>query len=225
MARILNIETTTTNCSVSLGEDGEVVGVKENNSSKYSHAESLHVFISQLLKEHQWEVSDLDAIAVSMGPGSYTGLRIGVSTAKGLSYAQEVPLIGISTLRVLSLQVDKEVDYIVPMLDARRMEVYTAVYDAQGTEIAEVRALILDENSFSDLLSKARVAFIGDGVAKFEELCKHPNAIMIHGKLPSARNMVGLSQQKYKTQSFEDVAYFEPYYLKEFIAGGAKNQR
>ena len=222
MARILNIETTTTNCSVALGENGIVVGVKENNSSKYSHAESLHVFIGDLLEAHGWEVSDLDAVAVSKGPGSYTGLRIGVSTAKGLCFAQEIPLIGISTLEALSLQADLEVDYIVPMLDARRMEVYTAVFDAKGTEIVKVEALVLDESSFSELLANARVAFIGDGVAKFQELCSHPNAIMIEGKLPSATEMVGLSEQQYTAQRFEDVAYFEPYYLKEFIAGGGK---
>lgn len=224
MARILNIETTTTNCSVALGENGEVVGIKENNSSKYSHAESLHVFIAEILQEYGWEVSNLDAIAVSKGPGSYTGLRIGVSTAKGLCYAQEIPLIGISTLEALSRQVDREVNYKVPMLDARRMEVYTAVYDNRGKEISEVQAMILDENSFSDLLAKAKVAFIGDGVPKFREICSHQNAIMIEGKLPSAKNMVALSQRLFTAQQFEDVAYFEPYYLKEFIAGGGRKK-
>lgn len=222
MAKILNIETTTTNCSVALGENGEVVGIKENNSSKYSHAESLHVFIAGLLEDNGWEVSDLDAVAVSMGPGSYTGLRIGVSTAKGLCFAQDVPLIGVSTLKALALGVDHEVDFIVPMLDARRMEVYTAVYDPRGAEITQVQAMILDENSFSELLTGAKVAFIGDGVAKFKQLITHHSAIMIEEKLPSARDMVSLSQQLFAAGSFEDVAYFEPFYLKEFIAGGGK---
>ncbi|WP_298904494.1 tRNA (adenosine(37)-N6)-threonylcarbamoyltransferase complex dimerization subunit type 1 TsaB [uncultured Psychroserpens sp.] len=218
MSVILNIETSTTNCSVSLSKQGETLVLKEDNNINYSHAESLHIFIDSVLKSAQMKRSDINAVAVSKGPGSYTGLRIGVSAAKGLSYALDVPLISVSTLQALAYQVKAVDAFIVPMLDARRLEVYSAVFDSSYNAIRSIEAQILNEQSFSDYLSKGKVYFIGNGVEKTKKLISHPNAIFIEGKLPSAGEMSALSYEKYKKSDIEDVAYFEPFYLKDFIA-------
>lgn len=223
MALILSLETSTTNCSVSLSNEGEILALKEDNNKGYSHAELLHIFIDEVLKQAEMRIEQLDAIAVSEGPGSYTGLRIGVSTAKGLCFALDKPLIAISTLKSLSHKVDVDNGYIIPMLDARRMEVYSAVFDANHNDIREVQAQILDENSFSDYLNKGKVYFIGNGVTKTETLIQHPNAQFIEGELPSAKEMAKLAYAKYKKSDIEDVAYFEPYYLKDFIAVKSKS--
>jgi tRNA threonylcarbamoyladenosine biosynthesis protein TsaB len=219
LALILCLETATTNCSVALSEDGILLALKEDNNNNYSHAEKLHVFIDEILKENNLSVADLDAIAVSKGPGSYTGLRIGVSTAKGLCFSLDIPLISIATLASLAAQVEMEKGFVIPMLDARRMEVYSAVFDKELHEIRETKAEVLDENSFVDYLEKNKTAFIGNGVEKFKAICTHSNAKFITGKLPSAREMCSLVEAKYKISDTEDVAYFEPYYLKDFIAG------
>ncbi len=217
MAYILNIETATTNCSVSLSKEGEILVLKEDNSLTYSHAESLHVFIDAVMKSAQIDLSQLAAIAVSKGPGSYTGLRIGVSAAKGLCYALNVPLVSVDTLESLTLQIESEEGVIVPMLDARRMEVYSSIYDFKYHKIRATEAEILDESSFQTYLEKGKVYFIGNGVEKAKTLITHPNAIFVEGKLPSAKEMGTLAHLKYKKNDIEDVAYFEPYYLKEFI--------
>ena len=217
MAYILNIETATTNCSVSLSKEGECVVLKEDNKLNYSHAESLHVFIDEVLKSAQIKPSQLNAIAVSKGPGSYTGLRIGVSAAKGLCYALDIPLISVNTLYSLAHQIQVDKGMIVPMLDARRMEVYSAIYDAKHQKIRDTEAQILDESSFEEILNKGNVYFIGNGVEKAKTLFKHENAIFVEDKLPSALQMIELAHNKYKKNDIEDVAYFEPYYLKEFI--------
>jgi tRNA threonylcarbamoyladenosine biosynthesis protein TsaB len=214
---ILNIETATTNCSVSLSKEGDCLFLKEDNHLNYSHAESLHVFIDEVLKSAQIKPSQLNAIAVSKGPGSYTGLRIGVSAAKGLCYALDIPLISVNTLYSLAHQIQVEEGLIVPMLDARRMEVYSAIYNAEHQQIRDTEAQILDESSFKEILNKGIVYFIGNGVEKAKILIQHENAIFIDGKLPSALQMIPLAYQKHKKNDIEDVAYFEPYYLKEFI--------
>ncbi|PVW17252.1 tRNA (adenosine(37)-N6)-threonylcarbamoyltransferase complex dimerization subunit type 1 TsaB [Marixanthomonas spongiae] len=229
MAAILCIETATTNCSVALSVNGSVVAFKEDNpdgSQKgYSHAEKLHGYIEEVLKSGDLSEDKLDAIAVSKGPGSYTGLRIGVSAAKGLCFALDIPLISIATLQSLSLQVKETNAYVVPLLDARRMEVYSAVFSSEAMpndrqdKIRETKAEILTEDSFSDYLKKGKTVFIGDGVSKFKAICQHPNAVFVEDKLPSAKQMAELSEKKFKKSDFEDVAYFEPYYLKDFIAG------
>lgn len=220
MAVILCIETATTNCSVALGKDGKLLALKEDYSNNYSHAERLHIFIEEILQENELSIQDVSAIAVSKGPGSYTGLRIGVSAAKGLCFSLDVPLISIPTLDSLSRQVDRQAgEYIVPLLDARRMEVYTAVYDEKYQVLSNTSAKILDENSFSEYLERGKVTFIGNGVEKFKKVCDHENAQFIIGKLPSAAEMVEIATEKFKNNSFEDVAYFEPYYLKDFQAG------
>lgn len=217
MALILNIETSTTNCSVSLSKEGEILVLKEDYNSKYSHAESLHVFIDHVIKSAKIKRFEIDAIAVSKGPGSYTGLRIGVSAAKGLCFSMDKPLISVSTLESLSFQVSVKKGYIVPMLDARRMEIYSAIFDANHQQLRETKAQILDENSFLDYLNRENVYFIGDGVGKTKTLIQHENAVFIEHKLPSANEMGKLANKKFVNGEFENVAYFEPYYLKDFI--------
>lgn len=223
MALILNIETTTTNCSASISKEGKIVFLKEDNNKNYSHAESLHVFIDAVLKESKIDVTDLNAIAVSKGPGSYTGLRIGVSAAKGLCFALNKPLISISTLQALAYQIKIEDGVIVSMLDARRMEVYSAIFNADYDQIRDTEAEILDDHSFKDYLEKGKVYFIGNGVEKTRDVITHSNAVFIDDKLPSANEMGLLAFNKYKISDFEDVAYFEPYYLKDFVALKAKS--
>ncbi|WP_432412661.1 tRNA (adenosine(37)-N6)-threonylcarbamoyltransferase complex dimerization subunit type 1 TsaB [Rasiella sp. SM2506] len=217
MAVVLCIETATTNCSVALSVNGSVIAFREDSDKNYSHAEQLHVFIEEILAEVKLDKANLDAIAVSKGPGSYTGLRIGVSAVKGLCYALEIPLISIPTLAVLASQVNSAAT-VVPMLDARRMEVYAAVY-AEEKEIRKTRAEILNETSFAEYLQAGKVVFIGNGVEKFKTLCQHPNAEFITDALPSAKQMAVLAEKKYTDKLFEDVAYFEPYYLKDFKMG------
>ena len=218
MAFILNIETATTNCSVSLSKEGKTIVLKEDNDKSYSHAERLHVYIDEVLKEANINSNKLDAISVSKGPGSYTGLRIGVSAAKGLCFALDKPLISIPTLDALAHQVKMDDGIIVSMLDARRMEVYSAIYDSNYNEIRETQAQILDETSFNDYLEQGKVYFIGNGVEKTKTLINHTNAIFIEDKLPSANDMSLLADTKYKKNYTEDIAYFEPYYLKDFVA-------
>ncbi|MCO4821165.1 MAG: tRNA (adenosine(37)-N6)-threonylcarbamoyltransferase complex dimerization subunit type 1 TsaB [Flavobacteriaceae bacterium] len=218
MGIILNIETTTTNCSVSLSFEGETLVLKEDNDTNYSHAERLHQYIDEALKSAEVSATDLSAIAVSKGPGSYTGLRIGVSTAKGLCFALDKPLISVSTLKALAHQISIEKGVIIPMLDARRMEVYSAVFDESYNEIRAVEAQILEANSFEDYLENGPVYFIGNGVEKSKSIINHENAHFIDGKLPSSAQMGTIAYNKYKKSDTEDVAYFEPYYLKDFIA-------
>lgn len=215
---ILNIETATTNCSVSIAQEGLVVAFKEIAELNYSHAEQLHVFIQEVLLEAAISLSDIKAIAVSKGPGSYTGLRIGVSAAKGLCYALNIPLIAIPTLKSLSLQCQpKAGEVVLPMLDARRMEVYISAYDHKGEELHPTEAKILEENSLSEwIASYSKVYFIGSGAQKAFEV-HHQSNISVLDTLPSAKEMTGLSFQKYVAKDFEDVAYFEPYYLKDFM--------
>lgn len=219
MGLILCIETATTNCSVAIGKEGKRIALKEDYSKSYSHAERLHVFIEDILRENEFSARDISAVAVSKGPGSYTGLRIGVSAAKGLCFALDVPLISIPTLESLAYQVQEKTGFIIPLLDARRMEVYTAGFTTEKEKVFETRAEILDENSFSEYLGRGPVHFIGNGVEKFREICRHPNARFVEEKLPSAAEMLPLAEQKLRKKDFEDVAYFEPYYLKDFVAG------
>lgn len=218
MSYILNIETSTTNCSVSLSNGGETLVLKEDYNSNFSHAESLHLFIEEVISSAKIKPSQIDAIAVSMGPGSYTGLRIGVSSAKGLCFSLDKPLISVSTLESLSLQVKIENGFIVPMLDARRLEIYSAIFDANHLQIRDIQAQILDESSFLDYLEKDKVYFIGTGVEKTKTILKHKNAVFIENKLPSANEMGLIAFNKYANNDFENLAYFEPFYLKDFIS-------
>ena len=186
MSIVLCLETATTNCSVALSINGEVTALKEDYDVKYSHAERLHTYIEEVLAFAKIKKTQLSAVTVSKGPGSYTGLRIGVSAAKGLCYALDIPLLSIPTLDSLSHQVqDKEAQYIIPMLDARRMDVYSAIYTMDHTQLRDTQAQILEATSFAEYLDKGKTYFIGNGVAKFKEICQHPNAIFIEDKLLS----------------------------------------
>jgi tRNA threonylcarbamoyladenosine biosynthesis protein TsaB len=216
MTYILNIETATKNCSVSLAKDGETIICKEIAEQGYSHAEKLHVFIAEIIKEAGVLMSDLKAIAVSHGPGSYTGLRIGVSTAKGLCYALEIPLIAIDTLTSLTNQVKYNDGLIVPMIDARRMEVYSAIFNSNKEMIREVQAEILTEESFAN--QAEIIYFIGDSNEKAKSVLTKTNFIFLDEIVfPSANEMSAISYQKFQNNDFVDVAYFEPYYLKDFM--------
>ena len=218
---ILNIETATKNCSVSLAKNGKTILSKEIAEQGYSHAEKLHVFIEEILKETGVSIQDLKAIAVSKGPGSYTGLRIGVSTAKGLCYALGIPLISVDTLQVLAQKVSVENGLIVPMIDARRMEVYSAVFDANHTKIMEVQAEVLTEESYAEMTDA--VYFIGDCQEKCKAVLTKDNFHFLPEIVfPSANEMSALSYQKFVKNDFEDVAYFEPFYLKDFMTAKAK---
>jgi tRNA threonylcarbamoyladenosine biosynthesis protein TsaB len=186
------------------------------NDGGYSHAEFLHVFIQDIMDLSDYELKDLNAVAVSKGPGSYTGLRIGVSAAKGLCFSLDIPLISVDTLESMATSVSEISGLKAPMLDARRMEVYSAIFDQNNHLLRKVDAEIIDENSFQSYLEKGNVYFLGDGAEKCEPILKHQNAIFIKGIFPSANNMSHLSFQKFQKNLFEDVAYFEPFYLKDF---------
>jgi len=222
---ILNIETATKNCSVALAKEGKTILCKEIAEEGYSHAERLHVFIEEIIAEAGITVNDLAAIAVSQGPGSYTGLRIGVSAAKGLSYALGIPLIAVDTLKTLASQVIVSTGIIIPMIDARRMEVYCAIYDDRLDEIEPVQAKIIDEHSFEEYLQRDSIYFFGDGAAKCrEKIGVNRNAVFIDDINPSASAMIPFSEAAFNAKQFEDVAYFDPYYLKDFVAGPKKVQ-
>lgn len=226
MAIILNIETATQFCSVALSGAGELL-VKEGNE-KNAHSQLVTLMINDLLTKSELKPSSIDAVAVSMGPGSYTGLRIGVSVAKGLCYALDKPLLAISTLQAMAAGMKeifhKENDqatrvFFCPMIDARRMEVYSALYSSTNQQVREIKAEIIDESSFAGELTKGLVVFGGDGAAKCKTvLANNPNAFFLDGFHPSAQYMAALAEEKFVSRKFENVAYFEPFYLKDFIA-------
>jgi tRNA threonylcarbamoyladenosine biosynthesis protein TsaB len=218
MAIILNLETATTNCSVSIATDGELLAIKEHDTPNYSHSEQLHVFIQEVVQKASLTLKNIDAVAVSKGPGSYTGLRIGVSAAKGLCFALDVPLISIATLTSMAHQVNSsDYDFVIPLLDARRMEVYSAVFDCHLKEVRETIAEVIDATSFSEFTKKGKVLLVGSGAQKCSEILKHSNINYDFDAIPSAKEMARLSYQKFQRNDFEDLAYFEPFYLKDFI--------
>ena len=222
MNYILNIESSTTNCSISLALDGNLVALKESNDDKYSHSTKLHSFINEVLKKSNISVKELVAIAVSKGPGSYTGLRIGVAAAKGLCYSLDIPLISISTLHILSKQIQvREQGLILPVMDARRDEVYCAVYDSSHNLIKKAVPKIINQESFSELSYKSNLYFIGNGQEKCKRLIENNTNLIFSNNytFPSAREMTQLSYQKFKDLNFNDIAYFEPDYLKDFMPG------
>jgi len=229
MTLILNIETATETCSASLAENGKLIAVKENIDGQ-QHARLLTVFIDELFKETGYSFNELSAVAVSKGPGSYTGLRIGVSAAKGIAYAADIPLIAISTLQALTssilnnIQIKIEPEtWLCPMIDARRMEVYTAFYDIKNQLKKEISAEIIDEHSFEDILGTRKVIFFGNGALKCRQNIQSPNAIFIDHAICSARDMCSLSFTAWQNHDFVDVAYFEPLYLKDFVATVPRN--
>ena len=225
MSYILNFDTATKNCSVSVSQDGNVIALEEFNSEGYSHGEKLHVFIENVLQQTGIDFSDLSAVAVGKGPGSYTGLRIGVSAAKGICFAKDIPLISIETLDILANSNKVEEGIVVAMLDARRLEVFSAIYDHNLRKIRKTEAEIIESGSFSEFLSKDKVYFVGDGAEKCKDIIQHENAVFVDGKFPSASEMAALSHIKLEHKEFEDVAYFEPYYLKDFVGVKAKPRK
>ena len=217
------IETATEVCSVALAFDGRLISLRETDKGN-SHSANVAVFIDEVLKEVKKTPKDLDAVAVSKGPGSYTGLRIGVSSAKGLSYGLGIPLISIETLKAMTYGVLKNniIDknaLFCPMIDARRMEVYSAFYNANLLQIREVQADIVDETTYLEYLEKYSIYFFGNGSEKCKDiLLQHSNAHFIEDIHLSSTYMIELAEEKYKQQEFENAAYFEPFYLKDFIA-------
>jgi len=224
LSTILHIETSTKNCSVSIANCGELISLKEINTGEYSHAEMLHPLINEALLESKLTIKDIEAIAVGKGPGSYTGLRIGVSAAKGLCFANEIPLISINSLEILAQSITIDSGLITPMIDARRMEVYAAIYDKNHNSVRETKAEIIDSHSFLDELQNQKVYFLGDGAKKCKEIILHENAVFIENVFPSAKKMATISYHKFKNESTEDVAYFEPFYLKNFVATREKRK-
>ncbi len=225
MPCILHIETSTRVCSVALSQDGTCLTEEEEKNGP-SHATVLAPFVREALSFADSHAIPLDAVALSEGPGSYTGLRIGSSTAKGICYGRGVKLIAIPTLKIMCTpvllyheEIVEEDAWLCPMLDARRMEVYTSVYDRSLNEIEPTQTKILEENSFQDLLDKKPIYFFGEGAKKFQGLTQHRNARFIENIYPSARYMQPLAELAMAKEDFADVAYFEPYYLKDFIAG------
>ena len=228
MERILLIESSTALCSVALAEGGVITSYKESSAPK-AHASLTAVFIRDILSERGITLNDCDAVCVSMGPGSYTGLRVGVSTAKGLCFGSGKPLMAVGTLDTLVAQareipgLDGDLKYVIPMIDARRMEVYTAVFTPEGKQLTPTAPAIIDENSFAEQLEQGVCLFIGDGAGKCADVIRHPNAHFIQCN-PKASAMLDPAMSAYKEKRFEDVAYFEPFYLKEFVATVSKKK-
>jgi tRNA threonylcarbamoyladenosine biosynthesis protein TsaB len=233
MGIILLLETSTEVCSVALAKEGKILDLEENQEG-LNHSELLTFYIEMILKRNNLHTNEIDAVAVSKGPGSYTGLRIGVSVAKGLCYALDKPLLAVCTLDALAfyviqhqkefnLELDQD-SLLCPMLDARRMEVYFAVYNHHGEYVEPVSAKVISETSFLELFEKNRIFFFGNGAAKCSAAITHQNAVFKGPQKVSARFMSDLVWQKYLRDEFEDVAYFEPFYLKNFIATVPKNK-
>lgn len=227
MASILCLETSTEVCSVALSIDGVVVEMQEDKNGK-NHAQLLAGFVDKMMKAKNIKFNHIDAVAISGGPGSYTGLRIGVSTAKGLCFAAGLPLIAISSLKAMthhiiidptiSCGIKKETLLYCPMIDARRMEVYTAIYDHNLIKIREIQADIIDHQSFTALFQNQKILFFGNGADKCKMTIQHHNAIFLDNLTTSASYMAGLAETAFNAGDFVDVAYYEPFYLKDFVA-------
>lgn len=215
MAYILQLETATKNCSVAISKEGTTIAFREFADQGYSHAEKLHLFMEEVLSDSNIHFTDLSAVAVSQGPGSYTGLRIGVSSAKGLCYALGIPMIVVDTLGSLARQMKISEGVIIPMIDARRMECYTAIYGSSYEQMRGVEAEIIESNSFETI--STNIFLIGDGAAKCQSVLTDSKfKYMSEIVYPSAKEMSSVSYEKYLEQDFSDVAYFEPFYLKDF---------
>lgn len=227
MSCILNIETSTNVCSVALSQDG-VCLYEDVNMEGPSHAQVLAGYVKDAVSFADSHAIPIDAIAISKGPGSYTGLRIGVSEAKGVAYGRDAKLLSVPTLKLLTVPILlgheelPEDALLCPMIDARRMEVYCALYDRALNEVIQTQALVIDSDSFKDYLDKQPIYFMGNGADKCVETIQHPNAHFIKNIVPRAKNMIPLAEMAMAKEQFEDVAYFEPFYLKEFVATKSK---
>lgn len=227
MSCILNIETSTNVCSVALSQDG-VCLYEDVNMEGPSHAQVLAGYVKNAVSFADSHAIPIDAISISKGPGSYTGLRIGVSEAKGVAYGRDAKLLSVPTLKLLTVPILlgheelPEDALLCPMIDARRMEVYCALYDRALNEVVQTQALVIDSDSFKDYLDKQPIYFMGNGADKCVETIQHPNAHFIKNIVPRAKNMIPLAEMAMAKEQFEDVAYFEPFYLKEFVATKSK---
>ncbi len=227
MSCILNIETSTNVCSVALSQDG-VCLYEDVNMEGPSHAQVLAGYVKDAVSFADSHAISIDAIAISKGPGSYTGLRIGVSEAKGVAYGRDAKLLSVPTLKLLTVPILlgheelPEDALLCPMIDARRMEVYCALYDRALNEVVQTQALVIDSDSFKEYLDKQPIYFMGNGADKCVETIQHPNAHFIKNIVPRAKNMIPLAEMAMAKEQFEDVAYFEPFYLKEFVATKSK---
>ena len=217
MACILSIESSTQTASIAVSDRGKLVWNKENNES-FSHSAVLGVYMVEAIRFIQANQFRLDAVAVSEGPGSYTGLRIGVSLAKGLCYGLDIPMIAIPTLKIMATRFAPSFSCLCPMIDARRMEVYSALYDGNLNELKPVRAIIINEESFRDLTDNREVIFFGSGAEKCKAVIRSSSAVFTDGIYPSASNMIDEAEKAFSRGGFVEVAYFEPFYLKEFQA-------
>lgn len=215
MPVLLQIETSSTNTSVVLAKNGKVLASKEQDSTGYSHEKLLHPFIEEVLHQAEVTMAELDAIAVGSGPGSFTGLRIGVAAAKGLCFALDIPLIAIPTMELLARQINQAVDRIISVVDARRMEVYTATYDTDYKELVPTYAKIIDAEAYEDI-ADLKLVFVGSGAQKIKEIRSFKNAIFLPEALPSALEITMPALERYHAKQWEDTAYFEPFYLKDF---------
>ncbi len=235
MPVILHVETSTRVCSAGISKDGSIIAAREDNSGGHSHSTLLTCFIDEVISEAGIVAADVSAVAASSGPGSYTGLRIGVSVAKGFCYARDIPLIAADTMLALAdnalIKLSEEKQFIspaaietilCPMIDARRMEVYHALFRHDLTKVAGTAASVIDKDSFSDILESGKIIFFGDGADKCKNLIISNNAFFLEGVWPSVYGMVREAEMKYSKGDFVDVAYFEPFYLKDFVAGKPK---
>jgi tRNA threonylcarbamoyladenosine biosynthesis protein TsaB len=223
MACILSIESSTQTCSVAVSANGKVIWTKENTALN-SHSTILGVYVAEAVRFIQENHFRLDAVAVSEGPGSYTGLRIGISLAKGLCFGLDIPLIALPTLKVMAKPLAPSSSYLCPMIDARRMEVYTALYDGNLNEVEPARSIIIDENFYRNLLINNKIIFFGSGSDKCKAVICSSNAVFADGVHPSASDMADEAETAFMRKAFVDVAYFEPFYLKEFQATTPKNK-
>ena len=224
MCIILNIETSSKNCSVSVSENGKIIGLKEQSFDEYSHSKSLHVFIDEIFNQIKLSPQKLSAVAISEGPGSYTGLRIGVSAAKGICVALNLPLIAIDTMQILARKIECAEGYIISAMDARRDEIYYSVFKSNNCKIpikvGKTDCMIIKSNSFSNYFESSIVNFVGNCNEKINKFLNHDNIIFSDFMLPSANEMGIISFSRFKKSEFEDVSDFQPKYLKEF--GGKK---
>lgn len=215
--KILHLETSSKNCSVAISDGEELLCVCEETSENFKQSESLHTFVEWALEGAKLTLQDLDAICLGKGPGSYTGLRIGASSAKGFCYGLKIPLIAVNSLEtMIEPFINKGYDFIIPLIDARRMEVYSAVFTgSSGDMTVQTEAKVLDENSYQEYTAK-KVVFVGDGALKAKEILKLPNAEFVETVYPSAKYLIKKAVEKFNQKEFEDIAYFEPFYLKSF---------
>ena len=218
MSIILSIDTSSKNCSVSLSKDGVLISVIEESSESFSHANNLHFFCEKIINKANLNFSDVDAYAFSEGPGSYTGLRIGAAAIKGFSFSFDKPVISISTLKAMAFAHKDKNEFLCPVIDSRKGEVYLAIYNSSMKVILEPQSYVISQDSIDKLIQKNRISFFGSGIEKLKKQINHKNASFIDGVFPSSKYLIELAQESYLNKNFVDISNFEPSYLKEFIA-------